>query len=110
MRTLWIAALSLTLAYPAFAQGSQPSKAAPSQTAKPPAPRITTDPARQLQADLEKMRLILRQMQTNLAFAQVGDTPMKHQFELEIDMWTVLINHMESELRQAQSSTSPPQQ
>src|SRR5512135_1929833 len=48
-----------------------------------------------LQADLRKMRALLEQMQNNLGFVQSGTTPLKHQFELEIDMWRTLLEHME---------------
>jgi hypothetical protein len=48
-----------------------------------------------MQADLKKMRVILNQMRTNLAFVQNTQTPLKHQFELETDMWQLLLDQME---------------
>ena len=51
-----------------------------------------------MQADLRKMRVLLEQMQNNLGFVQSGATPLKHQFELEIDMWRTLLEHMERNL------------
>ena len=48
-----------------------------------------------LKTDLEKMRILLEQMQRNVAFVSPGDTPLKHQFQLEIDMWQLLLRDME---------------
>ncbi len=41
------------------------------------------------------MRSLLSQMQTNLASLPSGYSAEKHQFELEIDMWRLLLNHIE---------------
>ena len=57
-------------------------------------------------ADLERMRVLLNQLQTNLAFVQTTTTPLKHQFELEIDMWQTLLNQMQRRLDNL-SGTSP---
>lgn len=45
--------------------------------------------------DIRKMRAIVAQMQSNLAFVDNTQSPLKHQFQLDIDMWNVLINQME---------------
>jgi hypothetical protein len=41
-------------------------------------------------------------MQTNLAFVDTSQSPLKHQFELDIEMWKVLISDME---RRAQAKS-----
>jgi hypothetical protein len=41
------------------------------------------------------MQVLLGQMQRNVAFVSTGDTPLKHQFELEIEMWQLLLRDME---------------
>ena len=48
-----------------------------------------------LSADLAKMHVLLGQMQRNVAFVSSGDSPLKHQFELEIEMWQLLLRDME---------------
>ena len=48
-----------------------------------------------LKTDLEKMQALLEQMQRNVAFVSPGDTPLKHQFQLEIEMWQLLIRNMQ---------------
>ncbi len=51
--------------------------------------------AEALRADLQKMRSLLQQMENNLGSLESGPTPLKHQFELEIDMWRSLLDHMQ---------------
>jgi hypothetical protein len=40
-------------------------------------------------------------MESNLAFVDTTQSPLKHQFQLDIDMWNILINQME---RRAQAN------
>jgi TolA-binding protein len=51
--------------------------------------------AQALRDDIKKMRALVRQMETNLAFVDTTQSPLKHQFQLDIDMWNILINQME---------------
>jgi hypothetical protein len=51
-----------------------------------------------LRTDLDKMNALLGQMQKNAAFVSTGDTPLKHQFELEIEMWQLLVRDMEKKV------------
>lgn len=51
--------------------------------------------AQALRDDIRKMRALVAQMQTNLAFVDNTQSPLKHQFQLDIDMWNILINQME---------------
>ena len=59
-----------------------------------------------MSADLQRMHVLLNQMQTNLAFVQTTTTPLKHQFELEIDMWQILLNQMERRLASMSGNAS----
>lgn len=52
----------------------------------------------ELRKDLERMRAIVQQMETNLAFVDTTQSPLKHQFQLEIDMWKTVIGQMERRL------------
>jgi len=45
--------------------------------------------------DIRKMRALVGQMESNLAFVDSTQTPLKHQFQLDIDMWNIVINQME---------------
>jgi hypothetical protein len=56
---------------------------------------ITNADSNDLNRDLERMNSLLLQMQKNAAFVSRGDTPLKHQFELEIEMWQILIQDMQ---------------
>jgi uncharacterized membrane protein YhiD involved in acid resistance len=80
------------------------------QTVPAPSPQSSEASSDQLQAmqeDAKKMRVILDQMRTNLAFVQTSQTPLKHQFELEIDMWQVLLEQMDRRIDKMQSSAKP---
>jgi TolA-binding protein len=58
--------------------------------------------AQALRDDIRKMRALVRQMETNLAFVDNTQSPLKHQFQLDIDMWNALVDQME---RRAQSNS-----
>jgi hypothetical protein len=48
-----------------------------------------------MKSDVQRMRVILNQMRTNLAFVSNTQSPLKHQFELETDMWQVALDQMD---------------
>ena len=60
---------------------------------------LSEDDVAALREDIARMRAILGQMETNLAFVDTTQSPLKHQFELEIDMWNTAINEMERRIR-----------
>ncbi len=45
--------------------------------------------------DLGRMRSLIAQMQTNLTNLPSGYSAVKHQFELEIEMWQLLVGRLE---------------
>jgi uncharacterized protein involved in exopolysaccharide biosynthesis len=53
-----------------------------------------------MKADLQRMRSLLSQMQTNLAFVGSTTTPLNHEFELQIEMWRVLITQTERHVQE----------
>lgn len=53
-----------------------------------------------LRQDIARMKVLVQQMQSNLAFVDNSQSPLKHQFQLEIDMWQILITEMERRLAQ----------
>jgi hypothetical protein len=57
-----------------------------------------TGAAKDVQSDLERMHALLSQMQKNAAFVSQGYTPMKHQFELEIEMWQLLLQDLDNKV------------
>ena len=58
--------------------------------------------------DVARMRTMLRQMEMNLALVQTTQTPLKHQFDLETDMWRVVLNGMERRLQRMQRLRGTP--
>ena len=85
------------------------SAAAQSAAATQPSASTSTDnrPAdddlASLRADLNRMQSLLDQMEHNLAMVGSGVTPLRHQFELEIEMWRVLTQQMEGRVRRLQA-------
>lgn len=57
--------------------------------------QMSDDDARALRNDLARMKALVQQMETNLAFVDPAQSPLKHQFQLEIDMWKTVIAQME---------------
>jgi hypothetical protein len=63
------------------------------------------DDVQQLSADVQRLKVLLNQMRTNLAFVQTTQSPLKHQFELEADAWQVVIEQMERRLKRMEDRT-----
>ena len=55
----------------------------------------STDDAKAMENDIRRMRALVDQMQSNLAFVDNTQSPLKHQFQLEIDTWRTLLSEME---------------
>ena len=69
-----------------------------------------SDQLEAMRADSKKMHVIVNQMQSNLAFVTNTTDPLKHQFELEIEMWQVLLNQMDrriEEMRRREHNPAP---
>ena len=73
------------------------AKTPPASTATAP-PAISDADVQALRADLTRMKAIVAQMEANLANVSTSQDPLKHQFQLEIDMWNVVIGEMERKL------------
>jgi hypothetical protein len=67
---------------------------APKEKRAPPPP-VDQQEIQSLNNDISRMRTLVQQMEMNLAFVQTSQTPLKHQFELEIEMWRVMLGDME---------------
>ena len=52
----------------------------------------------ELEKDVAKMRTLIEQMQRNLAATATGESPLKYQFQLDIQMWQLLVQRMERRL------------
>ena len=105
MRML-VPGLVLLLVVGAAAQNSKPTGAKPThstapQTSSPPA----VDPAEidALKADVQRMSAILNQMRTNLGYVSTTTQPLRHQFDLEIDMWQTVIGQTERRIQKMEA-------
>jgi hypothetical protein len=59
---------------------------------------MSADQVQALRDDLNRMKALVQQMETNLTFVDTTQSPLKHQFQLEIDMWRMMIRQMERRL------------
>ena len=83
------------------AASSQAAAASAAENAQLRQMAARSDDTQALREDIKKMRAMVRQMETNLAFVDNTQSPLKHQFQLDIDMWKIVIDHLE---RRVQSS------
>ena len=90
---LWIAASLVNAQQP-----SKPTHQAPTQQAPAANPGVSAEDAQTVRDDLQRMKSLVQQMQTNLAYVTSIQGPLKHQFELEIEMWQLEIARMERHL------------
>jgi septal ring factor EnvC (AmiA/AmiB activator) len=80
------------------------TRTAPRDPSRQDAPRqhachkLSEAERQELEKDLQKMRTLIGQMQHNLAATATGQTPLKRQFELDIEMWQLLVQRMERRL------------
>jgi hypothetical protein len=77
------------------AAGSQAGAASAAENAQIRQLGNSGNDAQALRDDIRKMRALVHQMETNLAFVDTTQSPLKHQLQLDIDMWNILINQME---------------
>ena len=61
-------------------------------------PKLSPEDVQALRQDVDHMKALLQQMESNLAFVDTTQSPLKHQFQLEIDMWRTVIASMERRL------------
>ena len=65
---------------------------------------LTDSDLQAMRSDVQRMRVILNQMRTNLAFVDNTQSPLKHQFELETDMWQVMLDQMDRRITAMEGS------
>ena len=100
-------AFTICLLLPATvtAFGQQSSSPAPAS-----ATQSNTHNAEDLQAlksDTQQMRVLLNQMRNNLGFIENTTTPLHHQFELEIDMWQLVLEQMQRHITDLENAPPP---
>jgi len=82
---------------------SKPTKTTTSRSPAAPAPAVDQAEIDALKADLHKMTVTLNQMRSNLGFVTNTTGPLKHQFELDIDMWQMLLGQMERRVQRMEA-------
>ena len=98
----FVVPLALFLALPS---GSAPAVlllgAEDSRAVQSPQSSTSKNDLQAVRNDLERMKALVQQMESNLAFVDTTQSPLKHQFQLEIDMWKTLIGEMERKINAA---------
>jgi hypothetical protein len=92
------AMILFVLCFPTPLVFAQQGRAVQQQALTTPAVRsvqMSEEDARAVRDELARMKSLVQQMEVNLAFATPSETPLKHQFQLEIDMWKTVIAEME---------------
>jgi len=84
--------LVFLLAITAMAQTPTPS---PQHESHAPSMAEDQQEAQALTQDIARMRSLLQQMERNLILVTTSQNPLKHQFDLEIQMWRVVLDGME---------------
>ncbi len=107
MRIL-VPALVLLLLLAAAAQSTKPKEQSP--TTRPAAQSVAAPAADQaeldaLKADVQRMQVILNQMRTNLGYVSSTTQPLRHQFELEIDLWQIEIGQAERRIQKLEAQS-----
>lgn len=105
-------AILLFLSYFVTAQTARSHSATQAEATQKTAPesRVPSSRSEDLQAlrqDVARMKVLVQQMQSNLAFVDNTQSPLKHQFQLEIDMWQTLITEMERRLAEPAKPSTP---
>ncbi|HVP41903.1 MAG TPA: hypothetical protein VMS96_00640 [Terriglobales bacterium] len=108
MKTLALALVILLAAGAAAQTAKSPSSEKRDKTAAPqsaPAPAVDQAELDALKADLQRMNVTLNQMRSNLGFVTNTTGPLKHQFELDIDMWQMLLAQMERRVQRLEAQS-----
>jgi hypothetical protein len=90
-----VGAVQQTPGMGAQAANSQAATASAAENAQLRQMAVRGDDPQALRDDIKKMRALVRQMESNLAFVDTTQSPLKHQFQLDIDMWKIVIDHLE---------------
>jgi len=94
-----MAVITAFLSCLAAAQSPNAAKSAPVSNSQR-AQSQDSDQLEAMRADSKKMHVILNQMQTNLAFVTNTNDPLKHQFELEVEMWQMFLSQMDRRIEE----------
>ena len=85
---------SITVAA-AQARSDKPTTSSPQSSA---ATAARPDEVAALRDDITRMRGLVQQMENNLTFVSDTQSPLKHQFDLNIQMWKMMLGQMERRL------------
>jgi hypothetical protein len=103
-RSISLVALTILISFSAQAQSPDAS-----HVQRPAATSLREDNETELadlKSDVSSMQSLLRQMQANFALVGNVTSPVNHELELNIDMWRVLISHMQRRISRMEQERS----
>lgn len=62
----------------------------------------------EMKADVAKMQSLLNAMQANFALVGNPTSPANHELELNMDMWRILIDHMQRRVERLEETQKGP--
>ena len=98
IKDLFILVILLCVVFATATSTKSATRAATVAQATSGAQDLSADQMQGLKDDLARMKALVQQMETNLSFVDTSQSPLKHQFQLEIDMWRMMIRQMERKL------------
>jgi len=98
IKDLFILVILLCVVFATATSTKSATRAATVAQATSGAQDLSADQVQGLKEDLARMKALVQQMETNLSFVDTSQSPLKHQFQLEIDMWRMMIRQMERKL------------
>lgn len=60
--------------------------------------------------DIQRMRNLVEQMDRNRAFASPGETPLNHEFQLNVELWRTLLDRLDRDLAPPPAPPKPAPQ
>jgi hypothetical protein len=95
-----LAIILITLSFGASLAPAQSASAEPAPDAQKTS-QLSQQDLQALRDDVQRMKVLVQQMESNLAFVDTTQSPLKHQFQLEIDLWKTMIDQMQRRLAAA---------
>lgn len=97
MRRALAFVLSVVLC-PSFVRAAQQSPDRTNNEKAAASSAINQNDIQDLRQQVQTMKIMVQRMESNLAFVDTTQSPLKIQFQLEIDMWKTVIGEMEKKL------------
>ena len=113
MAVLLLSALAVAQSQPQPKSGAPPKAAAvetPAAAAPQPDAQAQQQRIAAARRDIQRMRNLVEQMDRNRAFASPGETPLNHEFQLNVELWRTLLDRLDRDLAPPPAPPKPAPQ